>query len=216
VTRGSCPEYATIHRETQLNPPDKARVSGTPRAFAAAPDPADLSLVELVRQKDRKATADLVALHADAVYAYLVHRLQPNITHAEDLTQEVFLSALRSIDGYRGASGIRQWLLGIARNKVQDHYRKSLKETGLEDTGTAGLSIDDDLPGRLDEERQRQRTTEVLRRMRQDYSVLLRWRYWEGKSTAEIAALIGKSDKAVERALTRARGQFSALWKEAR
>ncbi len=188
--------------------------------MAASPEPgaavesSDLQLAELVRQKDRKATSDLVALHADAVYAYIAHRLQPNKTHAEDLTQEVFVAALRSIDGYRGTSSIRYWLLGIARHAVQDHYRQSLKEASLEDTGVTGVTVNDNLPERIDDERQRERTERVLNRMRQDYSVLLRWRYWENKSTAEMAALTQKSDKAVERALARARRQFSELWKE--
>jgi RNA polymerase sigma-70 factor (ECF subfamily) len=157
-----------------------------------------------------------VAQYADTVYSFIEHRLQPNVSQAEDLTQEVFLAALRSIDAYRGFSSLRQWLLGIARNKVQDYYRQRVREMAVEDTNAAELTVDHNLAGEVDGERQRQRTLEVLRRMREDYSALLRWRYWEGKSTAEIAALTGRTQKGVERALARARNQFSGLWREAR
>jgi RNA polymerase sigma-70 factor (ECF subfamily) len=121
-----------------------------------------------------------------------------------------------SIDAYRGFSSLRQWLLGIARNKVQDHYRQRVREMALEDTNIGNLTVDHNLAGGVDSEEQRERTLEILRLMREDYSALLRWRYWEGKSTAEMAALCGRTEKGVERALARARNQFSALWKEAR
>jgi len=190
--------------------------SGAGRTSAAATGPADLHLAELVRQKDRKATAELVAQYADIIYAFIAHRLQPNVSQAEDLTQEVFLAALRCIDTYRGSSSLRQWLLGIARNKVQDYYRQCVREMPLDDTSAGKLTVDNNLAGELEGEQQRERALEILRRMREDYSALLRWRYWEGKSTAEIAAVSGRTEKGVERALARARNQFSELWKEAR
>jgi RNA polymerase sigma factor (sigma-70 family) len=199
-----------------LDSPDEGPLSEATRAFGAAPDPADLRLAELVRQKDRKATADLVADNADAVYAFIAHRLRPNVSHADDLTQEVFLAALRGIDGYRGGSSLRQWLLGIARKKVQDYYRQRIREAAFDDEDAAERTLDYDPAGQIDDERQRQRTLAVLGRMREDYGVLLRWRYWEGKPTSEIAALTGRTEKSVERALARARNQFGAFWREAR
>jgi RNA polymerase sigma-70 factor (ECF subfamily) len=186
------------------------------RPFAAGTDPTDLVLAELVRQKDRKATAQFVAQYADIVYSFVAHRLHPNACQAEDLTQEVFLAALRSIDAYRGSSSLRQWLLGIARNKVQDYYRQRVREIPLEDTNPGELAVDHNVAGEVDGERRRQRALEVLGQMREDYSALLRWCYWDGKSTAEIAALTGRTEKAVERALARARHQFIGLWKEPR
>ena len=195
---------------------DDRASSGVGATSPTATDPADRRLAELVRQKDRKASAELVAQYADIVYAFIAHRLQPNVSQAEDLTQEVFLAALRSIDAYRGSSSLRQWLLGIARNKVQDYYRQRVREMPLDDTRVDELTVDDNLAGEVYGEQQRGKALEILRRMREDYSVLLRWRYWEGKSTAEIAILSGRTEKGVERALARARNQFSALWKEAR
>jgi RNA polymerase sigma factor (sigma-70 family) len=199
-----------------LNPSDENSVPGSAHGLAAPASPSDIRLAEQIRHKDRKATADLVAGHADAVYAYVAHRLQPNVSQADDLTQDVFLSALRAIDTFRGASSLRQWLLGIARNKVQDYYRQCLREAPLDDAAADEIAVDPDLQERVDTERRRERTLEVLARMRQEYSLLLRWRYWEGRSTDDIAAATARTPKAVERALARARAQFSTLWKEAR
>ena len=198
-----------------MSSPDPAELASAGRS-ADLSQTADLRLAELVRQKDRKATADLVALYADAVYSFVSHRLHPHLAEAEDLTQEVFLTAFRSIHAYRGASALRQWLLGIARNKVQDYYRKRLREMPLEDSEAADVAAEQNIAEEIADEQVRKRTVRVLEDMREDYSLLLRWRYWEGKSAAEIAGLTDRSEKAVERALARARLQFRRLWEEGR
>jgi RNA polymerase sigma-70 factor (TIGR02943 family) len=43
---------------------------------------------------------------------------------AEDLVQETFLSAIRSIKSFRGDSSEKTWLVSILNNKIIDHYRK--------------------------------------------------------------------------------------------
>jgi RNA polymerase sigma factor (sigma-70 family) len=48
------------------------------------------------------------------------------------------------------------------------------------------------------------------------YRVVLLWRYWEGKSATDIAQSIGRTPKAVERLLARARQQFREHYQENR
>ncbi|TKV60932.1 sigma-70 family RNA polymerase sigma factor [Nakamurella flava] len=43
---------------------------------------------------------------------------------ADDLTQETYLRALRALGGFEGRSGLRTWLLVIARRTVVDHLRR--------------------------------------------------------------------------------------------
>jgi DNA-directed RNA polymerase specialized sigma24 family protein len=50
----------------------------------------------------------------------------------------------------------------------------------------------------------------------EDARLLLLWRYWEGWSAEAMAAETGKSIKAVERALARARDQFKQQWYDER
>jgi DNA-directed RNA polymerase specialized sigma24 family protein len=42
--------------------------------------------------------------------------------------------------------------------------------------------------------------------------MVLLWRYWERRSAAEMAAATGRTEKAIERLLARARGQFRRRW----
>ncbi len=43
---------------------------------------------------------------------------------AEDLVQETFVAAIRSVDTFRGDSSEKTWLVAILRNKIIDYYRK--------------------------------------------------------------------------------------------
>src|SRR5215472_6682037 len=66
--------------------------------------------------------------HASAVKKYVHFRLAPRADHADDVVQDIFLAAWENLRAYRGNSSLRSWLMGIARNKVKDYYRASLRE----------------------------------------------------------------------------------------
>ncbi|MCA8975547.1 MAG: sigma-70 family RNA polymerase sigma factor [Planctomycetes bacterium] len=57
------------------------------------------------------------------IYFYVKRYVTDHQT-AEDLTQDVFLGAVRGIGGFDPVYTIDQFLFGIARNRVIDHYRK--------------------------------------------------------------------------------------------
>jgi RNA polymerase sigma-70 factor (ECF subfamily) len=174
----------------------------------------ELRLAIAVHQKDRKATAEFVEAYADSVYAYVTHRLYPNADEADDLVQEVFLAALQSIASYTGKAPLKSWLLGIARHKVDDYYRCKLRDARLDAIDSVDVERDVDLAELSEKGDLQRRALETLGRMREDYSLLLRWRYWDLKSAAEMATLTGRTEKSIERALARARAQFRKLWED--
>ena len=57
------------------------------------------------------------------IYFFVKRYVQDHQT-AEDLTQDVFLGAVRGIGGFDRAYTLDQFLFGIAKNRVIDHYRK--------------------------------------------------------------------------------------------
>src|SRR5262249_46949550 len=87
----------------------------------------DVALVTAVLQRDRKATAEFVNTCTDAVYSFIRRRLSPRHDLVDDLVQEVFIAAWESLNSFRGTSPLRAWLLGIARHKVEDYYRRLLQ-----------------------------------------------------------------------------------------
>ena len=61
--------------------------------------------------------------HARTVYAFLLTKTQ-NPDLAEELTQETFYQAVKSIHRFKEQSSVSTWLCGIARNVWFDHLRK--------------------------------------------------------------------------------------------
>src|SRR5260370_29945485 len=97
-------------------------ISAAPQASSAE----EQRLVAQVLAKDRKATADFVARCADWLYSYLRHRLAPRTEMVEDLMQETLIAAWQSLPNFRGDGSLRSWVLGIARHKVEDYYRRRI------------------------------------------------------------------------------------------
>lgn len=176
---------------------------------------ADLSLVRAILARDRKATADFVRLYSDHVYAFVWKRLAPRTDATDDLVQEIFLSAWVGLKKYSGSAPLRHWLLSIARNKVHDYYRRTLAERWalLEDEADSRFSTHaETLEDLLDRERAAVRAVELMNRLPYEYALLLRWRYWDQLSARQMADETGRTEKAIERMLARAREQFRRLW----
>ena len=175
----------------------------------------DVALVAAVLRKDRKATAEFVALYADQLYAYLRSRLAPRYDQADDLVQEVFLAAWESLSQYRGTGSLRAWIMGIARHKVEDYYRRrlrdpdSLEETELDPEAPTPVL---DFPQALERDQLREHTLLVLQGLPERYRLVLLWRYWETASARDMALKTGKTEKAIERLLARARAEFRQRW----
>ena len=80
-------------------------------------------LVERAQQGDREAFRQLVESHQDDVY-YLALGLLRNRNDAEDVVQDVFIKAYKSLDRFRGQSGLGTWLYRVTLNACRDHQRK--------------------------------------------------------------------------------------------
>ena len=178
----------------------------------------DLRLAAAVLRKDRKATAEFIDRYADPIYSYLSRRLIPRRDLVDDLVQEVFLAAWESLGAFQGQASLRAWLLGIARHKVEDHYRARLREpeplADQEAEPDTKLAVEPLIDKQLDRDRLERKTKRVLEQLPEAYSAVLLWRYWEHCSAQEMAQRAGKTVKAIERMLARARDQFKRRWQD--
>ena len=78
-------------------------------------------LVAAAQRGDMKAFGELYARYSRMVHGVLLARVPP--ADAEDLVQEVFLSALRKLKALRDPAAFGGWLIIIARNRAMDFYR---------------------------------------------------------------------------------------------
>jgi RNA polymerase sigma-70 factor (ECF subfamily) len=163
-------------------------------------------------RKDRKAAASFVAAHIDAVYGYARQRLSPRADLVDDVVQDVFLAALNGLASFHGHSSLRTWVIGIARHKIDDVYRQRLRVAEIDDADAVEEPSPPALDEQIDAARVRERARQVLAQMPERYGLLLLWRYWDQRSTREMAAAIGTTEKSVERTLARARAQFKQFW----
>lgn len=79
--------------------------------------------VEALQAMDDQAWQALQDAYFRRVY-YFVRRYIDDHQTAEDLTQEVFLGAVKGIERFDSNYTLDQFLFGIARNRVVDHFRK--------------------------------------------------------------------------------------------
>ena len=184
---------------------------------AISPENQDAALVAAIIRKDRKATAEFVARFADPVYAYTRSRLAPRYDLVDDLVQEVFVAAWEGLAQYRGTGPLQAWMLGIARHKIESHYRAILRapeplEDAQKDHIPASIPEFEQL---LDQKQLQSRTWRTMAALPEQYRLVLVWRYWEMASAREMAEKTGKTEKAIERLLARARDQFRERWEHA-
>ena len=175
----------------------------------------DSVLVAAVLRKDRKATAEFVARYADDLYSYIRSRLAPRYDQVDDLVQEVFLAAWENLGNYRGTGPLQAWVIGIARHKVEDYYRERLRAPeSIEDSDQepAAAVSGADFHQFLDQDQLRKNTWRVLAGLPEQQRLALIWRYWEKASAREMALKTGKTEKAIERLLARARAGFRERW----
>lgn len=91
----------------------------------------DALLIEALQRNDREALGAFVQRQQGFVFGYLRSRLA-DATDADDLCQEVFLRCLDGKVRFRGDVPVRAWLLGVARNVLREHIRRSRRRKEVE------------------------------------------------------------------------------------
>ena len=101
-------------------------------------------LVKRLKARDEKAYPEFISNYEDKVYGF-AFRLLRNQEDAEDIGQEVFLSAWQSIDRFRGECKITTWLYTITKNLCFNKLRK------LEKLSEKPFPVDEDFETRTNE-----------------------------------------------------------------
>jgi RNA polymerase sigma-70 factor, ECF subfamily len=87
-----------------------------------------MALVERCRRGDLAAFEELYRAHAGKLFS-VACRMVGNPADAEDLLQEIFLSAHRKLDSFRGDSALGTWLYRLATNQCLDYLRSRAART---------------------------------------------------------------------------------------
>src|SRR6516165_7560021 len=150
---------------------------------ARAVDP-DAELVAAARAQPREFLA-LYDKYFDRVLGYVRVRISDPAT-CEDVTSQVFTTALERLDRFRGHGSFAGWLFQIARNAARDVHRRRTTEP-LDGERPAGD------PSPEEQVLRRERTAELhalVRHLRPEQQHLLALRYGAGLSYEQIGAML--------------------------
>lgn len=170
---------------------------------------------------DRKAAEGLFRREMEPVYEFVHYRVGRQRALAEDVVQDTFVTAFERLESYDGRSTLHTWLCGIARNKIREQRRKR-RPKSIEDVLADSDADIDSILVNLESEPlpdwvvEHEETAELvgatLSSLPLDYRDALVAKYVDGLSVAEIGGRAGKSEKAAESMLHRARLSFSRVF----
>jgi len=137
---------------------------------------------------DRGAFGELYVRYSRMVHGILLARVPPG--DAEDLVQDVFMSAMRQLRGLRTAAAFRGWLGAIARNRAMDYFRSGWRNAPLDEAterqhGAPAAPQDAFL------------VLDVIRSLPEAYRETLILRLVEGMTGPEIAQQTGLTPESV-------------------
>ena len=162
---------------------------------------------------DRAAYSRIVASCQNSVTAIALAIVR-DVPASEDIAQEAFLSAWQNLRRLQSPSSFLPWLRQITRNLARDHLRSQRRAPrGVDDVEAAIEAAADPHPNPceqlLDDERQTM-AVELISALPDDSREVLLLYYREGQSSQQVATLLGLSDAAVRKRLSRARATVRA------
>ncbi len=195
-----------------------------PRALTATqatPTYSDHELVAAVRDGSDRAFEELYARYRGRIGSYILG-LVGDHARAEDIAQEVFISALRRLRQTEQPVAFKPWIYEIAKNACTDEFRRTrrVREVPLEpeDEGphtNQRLCSQAPTPEAAIEHKQSLRDLQgAFHGLSENHHRLIVMREFEGLSSSEIGERLGMSRPVVESSLFRARKRLSHEYHE--
>lgn len=144
-------------------------------------------------------------------YVYLRSGLKQAL--AEDLTQDIFLDVYKSFSGFRGLCSERTWIYRITRNKLNDFYRKEYRPkfelVEMNEQLTEQIADpSQDIQMMMAKSFEQEKVRACLMNLSEQHRIVLTLKFVDQKSVKDIAFIVGKSPKAIESILQRAKNNF--------
>ena len=157
---------------------------------------------------DRDAYGRIVATCQNAITAIAL-AITRDVPASEDIAQEAFLSAWQHLKRLNNPDSFLPWLRQITRNLSRDHLRACVRGARPVDDADAAIAAAADpapspMQQLIDDEHQAA-AGELISALPEDSREVLLLFYREGQSSQQVAILLGLSDAAVRKRLSRAR-----------
>jgi len=181
--------------------------------------PNDQDLVERLLRGERPAFEQFFNEYYPKLYRFVRRRMPRDAAGAEDIAQATLCRALESLRGYRGEAALMTWLCTICRRELSARWQENRAYADAaplaEDDPQIRIALDSLLAAgqgdpllATNREQVRETIRTALDYLRAPYADILEWKYVHEMSVAQIAGKLGRTTKATESLLTRAREAF--------
>jgi RNA polymerase sigma-70 factor (ECF subfamily) len=154
------------------------------------------SLIRRAQQRDQVALTQLYEDNFDRIYRYCAIKIGDR-TEAEDMTQQVFLNAIKSLPSYKfKGMPFSSWLYRIAHNQIVDYLRKKSRRAMVPIDET--VAADDDPREETEIKLQMEELAEATKKLTAAQREVISLRFAAELSIAEVARAMGKSEGAIK------------------
>lgn len=168
-------------------------------------------IVKKAAAGDRGAFERLIARYQGDIFRMVYYRTSSRMD-AEDITQEVFVSAYRSVGSLKDPGMFRSWLYRIALNAVRDFYRKkrlrSIFTFFSPQHDEEHACREDSSFDHLEKKQFWDRLGAFLSRLSEAEKEVFRLRFLDGLGIKEVSEALGKNESTVKTHLYRAVDKF--------
>lgn len=157
----------------------------------------DTQFIEQYLGGSDEAGGELVMKYQKQIYAFL-YRMTGEAEESRDLTQGVFISALKGLPGFRRESSFKTWIYKIAMNAGLNHLAKRREETEIDEHTFADQSASRCALDSLIEKEKRQIMKKEISTLPERQRAAIVLRAYQGLSLAEAALVMGCTEGAVK------------------
>jgi RNA polymerase sigma-70 factor, ECF subfamily len=169
----------------------------------------------LLRERDSETWDALYMSTCRRTYRVLSHVTGASRLVLDDLNQDVWLSALESIEGFDATRGTAQdWILGIARFKGLNYLRKKYSSRLAYVGDCSALHEQPEVSASAEAAECAAVLRGSIESLPENWQFVLKQKYHAGMSVKEIAELAETTPKAIESTLSRARQRLRELFQD--
>ena len=169
-------------------------------------------LINDIKAGDHRSYSLIINRYKDMVFTLCI-RLVKNPMNAEELTQDSFLKAFRSINSYRSESKFSTWLYRIAYNTCISSLRKNGEVESEIDERSLASSENLGLKKMETDDRDAQLTT-LLSQLKSEEQLMVQLFYLEEQSIKEIEVITGLSESNIKVKLHRVKQKLKGFIEE--
>lgn len=172
----------------------------------------DQHFITLIQQGNTAACKVIVDRYSAYVMSICMQILK-NREEAEEVAQDTFVKAFKSLDSFNGTSKFRTWLYQIAYRTSIDCYRRRKRVESIDEPHYGNIAAQNSSMDNLDCQDLRNQINKVLDMMNEEEAVMIKMFYFEEMNVKELCEILDMTDSNVKIKLFRARKKLKNLLK---